>query len=245
MLSRPYLLESLAGGNGADATGVMSALLFFGYIGTMIWVMVPLVSTVPCTTLGMFCQSKKLLHPHLTSTPAPSMGGMSSVFATLTPAPGARFTRTPISTRRAPTPYPTYTLYPTYTPLVFGEVSTGLFSFYDPLIGLDKPEIAETNCEKWNYVTNDCDSKMRDGQDFRDYYGKAAACDHSLYIQRARFRVVSPAWLVRIFPDGFTCLDTGGLVALPYFDFLIRWKDLPFDWSRIPWRAPVVLERLN
>ena len=156
--------------------------------------------------------------------------------------------KSPILTghRTTPEPLPTYTPYPTYTPqptsVGFTDVDYVLFSFYDPLIGKDKPEIRFLNCEKWNDSTQDCDSAMRSGDNFRDFYSRAAACPLDWYNARAVFKVLHPEWLAKIMPE-FECLDTGGAVVHPYVDFLIRWKDMPFEYAKIPWRTPVILQR--
>lgn len=151
----------------------------------------------------------------------------------------------------SPTPYPTYTPLPTYTPYPtpeptpYGEIVAGQFSFYDPLIGKDKPEISLVNCPEWNTVTQDCDGTLRSGDDFRDWYNKAAACTEELYLQRAQFVVVSPDWLVKLFPNGFICLDTGGAVKGLFYDFLIRWQDMPMAWEKTPWGSAVILRRVK
>jgi len=124
-------------------------------------------------------------------------------------------------------------------------IEMGKFSFYDPLIGRDKPEIALTNCANWDTEKNDCLSMLRDGTDFRAQYFRAAACRYDLFIARAKFKVLAPEWLKTLFPDGFTCVDTGDAVNGIWFDFLIPWRSMPFPWEQTPWGTPIALLRTN
>lgn len=146
-----------------------------------------------------------------------------------------------------PSPFPTYTPYPTYTPMAtitpVYELSNHRFSFYDPMIGKDKPEIAEINCAKWNYETNYCDSALRSGERWEDNYFISAACPYDLYVARAHFEVVSPQWLKDLFPRGFTCKDTGELVTGLFIDFLIPWRSMPMPYDQTPWGTPITLMR--
>lgn len=158
---------------------------------------------------------------------------------------------TPVSTQ-VPTPVPTQvpTLVPTQVstpaPVDYsgGVIEAGLFSFYDPLIGASKPEIAFLNCERWNIDTQNCDSVMASGDDFREYYFKAAACRPDLFAARAKFKVLSPSWLKQLVPE-FECLDTGYLVTGYYFDFLIPWQEIGFEYANVPWRQPISLLRIK
>lgn len=244
MKSRPYLLEVQSGGNGADATGVMAFLGFCTYIGLMLYMFMPLIGNIP-----MFHSNNSALvvTPTVAIVSAyppgyigiQNVGGAGVQVVTVTPSPVVLG----VSVGN-PTPYPTYTPYPTFTPIAY-EVSSYKFSFYDPMIGLDKPEIAELNCANWNYETLNCDSALRNGEDFRTNYLRAAACPYDLYIAAAQFEVVSPDWLRALFPYGFVCKDTGELVVYPYIDFLIPWKSMPMPYDKTPWTDPVTLRRLR
>lgn len=177
----------------------------------------------------------------ITSTPSafPTFASDMSIFGMGVPSvvPAGLFTVTP---------YPTNTPYPTYTPVVVDyPLSNFQFSFYDPMIGLDKPEIAELNCGDWNYSTNYCDSPLRNGEPWEQNYLKAAACPYDLYVAGAQFEVVSPDWLHALFPLGFVCKDTGELVIYPYIDFLIPWRSMPMPYENTPWTTPITLRRLR
>jgi len=143
-----------------------------------------------------------------------------------------------------PTAQPTYTPYPTPTGIVY-PLSSHKFSFYDPMIGKDKPEIRYINCDEWNDVTQYCDSAMRSGESWEANYFRAAACPYSLYVERAEFLVVSPDWLVKLFPNGFVCKDTGEAVTGQFIDFLIPWKSMPMDYSETPWATAITLQRIK
>ena len=117
--------------------------------------------------------------PGPTATPFGSVFGMSDM---------------PVATS-TPFVLPTYTPYPTYTPAPSYELSNHRFSFYDPAIGKDKPEIAQINCDQWNYTTLTCDSPLRNGERWQDNYFISAACPYELYIAAAQFEIVSPEWL--------------------------------------------------
>lgn len=143
------------------------------------------------------------------------------------------------------TSYPTYTPYPTVQPSPTPELVTGLFSFYDPMIGVDKPEIALVNCDNWDAVNKTCLSGLRDGSHFQDHYFDSMACPSDLYFAGAAYNVISPKWLADLVTPVVTCRDTGGAVVAPYFDFLIPWKSMPFDYDKIPWRTPVVMRRVR
>ena len=151
-------------------------------------------------------------------------------------------TATPAMLAKTPTPYPTYTPYPTPTNVI---IEMARFSFYDPAIGADKPDIALINCADWDTVNKVCNSKLRDGSDYKDMYLKAAACRFDLYNARAEFKVLSPEWLKNLFPDGFTCRDTGDAVNGLFIDFLIPWRSMPMKYDQTPWGYPVALLRVK
>jgi len=140
---------------------------------------------------------------------------------------------------------PTVTPSPSATPGLNYPLSNHLFSFYDPLIGRDIPEIAEVNCGQWNYETKYCDSALRSGEPWELNYFRASACPYALFVERAEFLVVSPDWLKVLFPDGFVCKDTGELVTHPFIDFLVPWRSMPMPYADTPWRAPITLMRIK
>jgi hypothetical protein len=142
-----------------------------------------------------------------------------------------------------PSPYPTYTPLPTYTALANFPLSNHRFSFYDPMIGRDKPDIALINCENWNFETQYCDSKLRNGERWEDNYFISAACPYDLYLAGAHFQVISPDWLKLLFPQGFTCKDTGEAVTGLFIDFLIPHNQMPMAYDLTPWGTPITLMR--
>jgi len=146
-----------------------------------------------------------------------------------------------------PTPMPTNTPMPTSTQNEFADypLSNHKFSFYDPMIGKDKPEIRFINCEKWNDVTQYCDSTLRNGEDWAVNYFTSAACPYDLYMAGAYFRVISPDWLVTLFPVGFVCKDTGDAVTGLFIDFLIPWRSMPMPYEQTPWGTPITLQRIR
>lgn len=162
--------------------------------------------------------------------------------AMMVPGLGALPTATPGLIQPTFTPYPTYTPYPTENPY---PISMHKFSFYDPMIGKDKPEIALINCESWNYTTLYCDSKMRNGEEWKDNYFIAAACPYDLYMAGAFFEVASPNWLATLFPQGVICKDTGEAVTGLFIDFLIPWQSMPMAYDKTPWGTPIALRRIK
>jgi len=146
-----------------------------------------------------------------------------------------------------PTPQPTLTPLPTPTldPYQNYPLTNHKFSFYDPMIGKDKPEIRYINCDQWNDVTQYCDSALRNGERWEDNYFIAAACPYDLYMAGAYFEVVSPDWLVKLFPAGFTCKDTGEAVTGLFIDFLIPWQSMPMAYEKTPWATPITLRRIR
>jgi len=142
---------------------------------------------------------------------------------------------------------PTVTPVPmaTFDPYANYPLSNHKFSFYDPMIGKDKPEIRYINCGDWNDVTQYCDSALRNGERWEDNYFIAAACPYDLYMAGAHFRVISPDWLVALFPNGFTCKDTGELVTGLFIDFLIPWRSMPMPYESTPWATPITLQRIR
>ena len=228
MPSRPWLLEAQSGGNGMDPAGVFGLLVFIGLI-------IYAVLSVSSLVGNWFYPLRHTALPVASPTFPVS-------------APPVRMYASPTVRVRIPTftPYPTHTPYPTYTlrPEPTPELVAGLFSYYDPMIGVEKPEIAEVNCDRWDYVNRTCLSGLRDESRFEDHYGDTVACDESLYRVRAAYRVVSPEWLKKLAPI-VTCRDTGGAVKYPYFDFLLRWQDVPFTWETTPWGSSITLERIK
>jgi len=143
------------------------------------------------------------------------------------------------------TPFPTVTPLPSPTAGYNYPLSNHKFSFYDPMIGKDKPDIRFINCDKWNDVTQYCDSALRNGEAWENNYYIAAACPYDLYLAGAYFQVVSPDWLVALFPNGFTCKDTGEAVTGLFIDFLIPWRSVPFEYGAVPWGTPITLMRIR
>jgi hypothetical protein len=178
-------------------------------------------------TSGLLPPSTDFITPQVTPT-AISAGLLPPAVASATISPTAQIL--PTST---PGPLPTVV------------IEMGRFSFYDPEIGRDKPEIALVNCAKWNAETKQCDSLLNNGERYQDNYYKAAACRYDLYLQKAEFEVLAPDWLRALFPAGFVCKDTGEAVTGLFFDFLIPWQSMPMAWDQTPWGSPIALRRLK
>jgi hypothetical protein len=116
--------------------------------------------------------------------------------------------------------YPTYTKLPTYTVEASATpvMSLFLYSYYDPSLG-------GASCRLWDEDTKNCVSTMASGLEWREWYGKALACD-SQYPFWTIFRVVKP---VSIRGD-YICLDRGGLIeGTRYLDFLDTFQRLPWN----------------
>jgi hypothetical protein len=223
---------------GADLSGVMNVVFLLILLSTWRAALRPLLSNFKFLPDGEETPVAALI----VTPDVAGISGIISTGATATPLPDSGMGGLAVS---IPTVQPTYTPYPTYTPPPTAVPEAYRFSFYDPVIGRDIPEIAEVNCESWNYETQDCDSFMRSGLDWRLYYRRAAACPYDLFAARAAFVVVSPDWLAALFPDGFECLDTGSSVVYPYIDFLIEWRSMPMPFNQTPWGTPVVLQRVR
>ncbi|MDP1713933.1 MAG: hypothetical protein Q8L41_04240 [Anaerolineales bacterium] len=239
MKSRPYLLEVQSGGNGADIAGVVAFLAFAGYISFMIYLFLPMVGNIPFFSKVDTAIEKAELLSYVTPTSNYPAG-----YAGVSIGDGAPVLVTPeaVQIQSTYTPYPTYTPFPTVNAF---PLSNHRFSFYDPMIGKDKPDIALINCENWNFATQYCDSKLRNGERWEDNYFLAAACPYDLYLAGAFFEVVSPDWLKALFPRGFTCKDTGEMVMDLFIDFLIPWGSMPMPYDQTPWGDPITLMRLR
>jgi hypothetical protein len=136
----------------------------------------------------------------------------------------------------------TATPYPTYTPVPTEELKIRILklSFYDPLIGVYFPDIAEVNCSEWNYVTNNCDSLMSGGEDFRDWYGKAVACPPGMETGKV-IQVLFPEEL----RGEWICADRGGVIEGDWIDFLLKYPDqvwTGYNLNNFPWGSTVVIK---
>ena len=230
--------------SGIDAAGLVRVFGLLVLLSMWKWALTPLFSHV--TWLSDDSRNKIL---NITATPTEL--GLVSVLSTPQLSPWDYSGGVPTSSiiqmtsvfESTQTPYPTYTPYPTLANVY--PLSNHRFSFYDPMIGKDKPDIAFINCENWNAVTQYCDSQLRNGETWEANYFISAACPYDLYLAGARFEVVSPAWLLALFPQGFTCKDTGEAVTGLYIDFLIPWANMPMPYDQTPWGTPITLMRLK
>lgn len=143
------------------------------------------------------------------------------------------------------TPYPVSTSEPGPRKLDYALLSVKRLSFYDPDIGKAYPEIAEVNCVSWNYQTQNCDSTLSDGSDWRLQYETVAACDLADYERRAVYRILSPEWLRERVPV-FLCADTGAAVQGNIIDLLLHWDDLPggYTLATFPWLTEIIVEEV-
>lgn len=214
---------------GVDAAGLVRLFALLLLLSVWKVTLTPLFSHVTLITPDHQARLLGQFTPGPTATPFGSVFGMSDM---------------PVATS-TPFVLPTYTPYPTYTPAPSYELSNHRFSFYDPAIGKDKPEIAQINCDQWNYTTLTCDSPLRNGERWQDNYFISAACPYELYIAAAQFEIVSPEWLKILFPRGFTCKDTGDAVTGLYIDFLVPWRNMPMPYEQTPWGAPITLMRVR